>query len=184
MRHPTLTVIGSILILAGCGGRSGLETPAPNVGGGPVLRGRRGQRRFSFDRWFDYQKPWLAGNQWWHDRHRRYHEHWSYRGNRRGPSRRWKCDSRCYRQRWIVRSWRRGEFRQRWLHCRLSYRASFYTATRWLKNGQLQSGAGTFGATFMRFFIMGDPRRAWGYFKDIYGRIADEFTITLSSPAQ
>jgi len=61
-----------------------------------------------------------------------------------------------------------------------SWWASYYTANQWLKNGTLQSGTATFGATFIRFNVMGNRRRAWGYFKDVTGKVADEFTLDLS----
>ncbi|MFZ5891051.1 MAG: DNRLRE domain-containing protein [Myxococcota bacterium] len=55
--------------------------------------------------------------------------------------------------------------------------ASYYTSDRWYQNGVLRSGVGTHGALFIRFHVGGDPRRANGYFKDVNGRIADQFTI-------
>jgi hypothetical protein len=57
--------------------------------------------------------------------------------------------------------------------------ASYYTANEWLKNGALQSGTGTFGALFIRFHVDGNPRRAKAYFKDVNGRVADEFVIDV-----
>lgn len=55
--------------------------------------------------------------------------------------------------------------------------ASYYTADKWLKNGVVEPGGGTYGALFVRFYVDGDPRRARAYFKDINGRIVDEFTV-------
>jgi hypothetical protein len=57
--------------------------------------------------------------------------------------------------------------------------AAQYAANRWLKSGAVQSGTGTYGATFIRFHVDGNPRLARGYFKDVNGRIADEFTIQI-----
>ncbi|HET9958080.1 MAG TPA: DNRLRE domain-containing protein [Polyangiaceae bacterium] len=57
--------------------------------------------------------------------------------------------------------------------------ASYYTSDRWFRNGVLQTGAGTFGAFFIRFHVGGDPKRADAYFKDVNGRIADQFTIQV-----
>jgi hypothetical protein len=57
--------------------------------------------------------------------------------------------------------------------------AAQYSADRWLKSGVVRSGTGTHGALFIRFHVDGNPRLARGYFKDINGRIADEFTITV-----
>ncbi len=55
--------------------------------------------------------------------------------------------------------------------------ASYYTSDRWFQNGTLMSGSGTYGATFIRFNVGGNPRQATAYFKDVNGRIADQFTI-------
>jgi hypothetical protein len=55
--------------------------------------------------------------------------------------------------------------------------ASYYASNRWLMNGVLQSGTARFGALFIRFNVGGNPRRADAYFKDVNGRIADQFTI-------
>ncbi|MDX1415591.1 MAG: metallophosphoesterase [Candidatus Promineifilaceae bacterium] len=49
--------------------------------------------------------------------------------------------------------------------------ASIYTSSQ---------GA-NFGALFITFHVDGDPYKARGYFKDIDGVVADEFTITLNS---
>lgn len=58
--------------------------------------------------------------------------------------------------------------------------AAQYASNRWLKSGTLQTaGVGTYGALFVRFHVDGDPRLARGYFKDVNGRIADEFTIRV-----
>jgi hypothetical protein len=57
--------------------------------------------------------------------------------------------------------------------------ASYYAANGWVKNGVLQSGTGTFGALFVRFHVNGNPRRAEAYFKDVNGRVADEFVIDV-----
>ena len=55
--------------------------------------------------------------------------------------------------------------------------ASYYTSDRWYKNGVMQSGTGTHGALFIRFNVNGNPRQATAYFKDVNGRLVDEFTI-------
>ena len=57
--------------------------------------------------------------------------------------------------------------------------ASYYAGGRWLMNGEPQLGEGNFGALFIRFHVDGDPRRARAYFKDVAGRVADEFTIEV-----
>jgi hypothetical protein len=57
--------------------------------------------------------------------------------------------------------------------------ASQYAAKRWMKSGQVQSGSGTYGALFIRFRVDGNPRLARGYFKDVNGRLVDEFTIQV-----
>lgn len=57
--------------------------------------------------------------------------------------------------------------------------ASYYTQNKWVKNGTLMSGTGTYGALFIRFNVEGDPKRAHAYFKDVNGRIADQFTIQV-----
>jgi hypothetical protein len=56
--------------------------------------------------------------------------------------------------------------------------SSYYASNRWMMNGVLQSGTARYGALFIRFNVGGDPRRADAYFKDVQGRIADQFTIT------
>jgi hypothetical protein len=55
--------------------------------------------------------------------------------------------------------------------------ASYYASNRWLLNGAVQSGSARYGALFIRFNVSGDPKRADAYFKDVNGRIADQFTI-------
>lgn len=55
--------------------------------------------------------------------------------------------------------------------------ASYYTANRWVRDGAVQSGTGTYGALFVRFHVDGDPRKAIGYFKDVNDRIVDQFVI-------
>jgi hypothetical protein len=57
--------------------------------------------------------------------------------------------------------------------------SSYYTSNRWLKNGAAMSGTATYGALFVRFNVDGDPKRARAYFKDVNGRLADEFTIQV-----
>lgn len=57
--------------------------------------------------------------------------------------------------------------------------ASYYAGGRWLMNGAPQLGEANFGALFIRFHVDGDPRKARAYFKDVAGRIADEFTIEV-----
>jgi 3',5'-cyclic AMP phosphodiesterase CpdA len=55
--------------------------------------------------------------------------------------------------------------------------AAYNTSTRWLKSGLVRDGMNQYGALFVRFNVMGNPRQAWGYFKNIDARILDEFTI-------
>ena len=55
--------------------------------------------------------------------------------------------------------------------------ASYITNNKWLKNGAVQSGGGTYGALFVRFHVDGNPKKATAYFKDLSGRLVDEFTI-------
>ncbi len=55
--------------------------------------------------------------------------------------------------------------------------SSYYTSDRWMKNGVMQSGSARYGALFIRFHVDGDPKKAVAYFKDVQGRLADEFTI-------
>jgi hypothetical protein len=55
--------------------------------------------------------------------------------------------------------------------------SSYYTSNKWMKNGVVQSGTATYGALFIRFHVDGDPKKARAYFKDVNGRLADEFTI-------
>lgn len=57
--------------------------------------------------------------------------------------------------------------------------AAQYAANRWMKSGIVQSGTGALGALFIRFNVDGDPKLARGYFKDVNGRVADEFTIRV-----
>jgi hypothetical protein len=57
--------------------------------------------------------------------------------------------------------------------------ASYYAANRWVKNGTLMTGTGTYGALFVRFNVGGNPKRANAYFKDVNGRLVDEFTIQV-----
>lgn len=55
--------------------------------------------------------------------------------------------------------------------------ASYYTADRWVKNGTDMGSTGHYGALFIRFHVDGNPRRARAYFKDLDGRMVDEFDI-------
>ncbi len=55
--------------------------------------------------------------------------------------------------------------------------SSYYASNRWVKNGVTQSGTAALGALFIEFNVDGDPRRANAYFKDVNGRLVDEFTI-------
>ena len=55
--------------------------------------------------------------------------------------------------------------------------ASYYSANKWLKNGLVEPGSGTSGALFVRFHVAGDARRGEAYFKDVNGRIVDQFTL-------
>jgi hypothetical protein len=64
------------------------------------------------------------------------------------------------------------------LHDDDTWWSSYYASNRWVMNGVLQSGTARYGALFIRFNVGGDPRRADAYFKDVQGRIADQFTIT------
>jgi len=57
--------------------------------------------------------------------------------------------------------------------------ASYYTSNKWVKNGTVMSGTADYGALFIRFHVDGDPKKAHAYFKDVNGRIADEFTIEV-----
>jgi hypothetical protein len=57
--------------------------------------------------------------------------------------------------------------------------ASYFTSDRWMMNGVEQTGVGTHGALFVRFHVDGDGRKALAYFKDVAGRIADTFTISV-----
>jgi hypothetical protein len=36
---------------------------------------------------------------------------------------------------------------------------------------------GNYGALFIRFYVDGNPNKAYAYFKDVSGRIVDTFTI-------
>ncbi|WP_437611680.1 DNRLRE domain-containing protein [Sorangium sp. So ce834] len=57
--------------------------------------------------------------------------------------------------------------------------SSYYASNKWVKNGTLMSGIADYGALFIRFNVGGDPKRATAYFKDVDGRLADEFTIQV-----
>ncbi|XXX78682.1 DNRLRE domain-containing protein [Sorangium sp. So ce134] len=57
--------------------------------------------------------------------------------------------------------------------------SSYYASNKWVKNGTLMSGTADYGALFIRFNVNGDPKRATAYFKDVNGRLADEFTIQV-----
>ncbi|WP_437678287.1 DNRLRE domain-containing protein [Sorangium sp. So ce131] len=57
--------------------------------------------------------------------------------------------------------------------------ASYYASNKWVKNNTLMSGTAAYGALFIRFNVDGDPKKARGYFKDVNGRLADEFTIQV-----
>ncbi|WP_437725896.1 DNRLRE domain-containing protein [Sorangium sp. So ce861] len=57
--------------------------------------------------------------------------------------------------------------------------ASYYASNKWVKNGTLMSGTADYGVLFIRFNVDGDPKRATAYFKDVDGRLADEFTIQV-----
>jgi hypothetical protein len=57
--------------------------------------------------------------------------------------------------------------------------SSYYASNKWKKNGVVQTGTGTYGATFIRFNVDGDPKKATAYFKDVNGRLVDEFTIQV-----
>ncbi|KYG07068.1 hypothetical protein BE21_31250 [Sorangium cellulosum] len=57
--------------------------------------------------------------------------------------------------------------------------SSYYASNKWVKNGTLMSGTADDGALFIRFNVGGDPKRATAYFKDVDGRLADEFTIQV-----
>ncbi|MDF3067107.1 MAG: hypothetical protein K0R38_2708 [Polyangiaceae bacterium] len=58
--------------------------------------------------------------------------------------------------------------------------ATTYASNRWYKNGALQpSTSATYGALFINFHDGGNTKRATAYFKDLSGRMIDQFTITL-----
>ena len=58
--------------------------------------------------------------------------------------------------------------------------ATTYANNRWLKNGVTQSATSvTYGALFVRFHDGGNSKRAVAYFKDLNGRLVDEFTIEV-----
>ncbi|WP_437907328.1 DNRLRE domain-containing protein [Sorangium sp. So ce327] len=57
--------------------------------------------------------------------------------------------------------------------------ASYYAGNKWKKNNVVMSGTAAYGALFIRFHVGGDPKRATAYFKDVNGRLADEFTIQV-----
>jgi hypothetical protein len=58
--------------------------------------------------------------------------------------------------------------------------ATTYASNRWYKNGALQpSTSASYGALFIRFHDGGDVKRAVAYFKDLNGRLIDEFTINV-----
>jgi len=63
------------------------------------------------------------------------------------------------------------------LHDDDTWWSSQYASNRWMKDGIVQSGVGTYGALFVRFYVDGDPKKALAYFKDINGRIVDSFTV-------
>jgi len=66
------------------------------------------------------------------------------------------------------------------LHDDDTWWSSQYATNRWMKYGVLQSGVATYGALFIRFYVDGDPKKAFAYFKDVNGRIVDSFTIWAS----
>jgi len=47
----------------------------------------------------------------------------------------------------------------------------------WMSNGVVKNGTADYGALFIRFNVDGEPDKARGYFKDITGRILDDFII-------
>jgi hypothetical protein len=58
--------------------------------------------------------------------------------------------------------------------------ATTYASNRWYKNGALQpSTSASYGALFIRFHDGGNIKRAVAYFKDLNGRLIDEFTINV-----
>jgi predicted phosphodiesterase len=58
--------------------------------------------------------------------------------------------------------------------------ATTYSSNRWLKNGVTQTlGTPSYGALFVRFHDGGNPKRAVAYFKDLNGRLIDEFVINV-----
>lgn len=57
--------------------------------------------------------------------------------------------------------------------------ASYYTSDRWYKNGVTMNGGSDHGALFVRFYVDGDPALARAYFKDVNGRLVDEFDIRV-----
>ncbi len=64
-------------------------------------------------------------------------------------------------------------------HASDTWWASYATSDRWLFNGVQQSGSADYGALFIRFFVEGTATRAHGYFKDVSGRILDDFIIEV-----
>ncbi|HEX2869635.1 MAG TPA: DNRLRE domain-containing protein [Polyangiaceae bacterium] len=58
--------------------------------------------------------------------------------------------------------------------------ATTYASNRWYKNGVTQTASNiTYGALFVRFHDGGNVKRAVAYFKDLNGRLVDEFTIEV-----
>lgn len=58
--------------------------------------------------------------------------------------------------------------------------AATYASNRWMKNGVVQpTTTARYGALFIRFHDGGNNKRAVAYFKDVGGRLVDEFVITL-----
>jgi hypothetical protein len=58
--------------------------------------------------------------------------------------------------------------------------ATTYASNRWYKNGTLQPAtSASYGALFIRFHDGGNVKRAVAYFKDLNGRLIDEFTINV-----
>jgi Calcineurin-like phosphoesterase len=58
--------------------------------------------------------------------------------------------------------------------------AAYATRDAWLSHGAAQEGAADYGALFVRFAVDGEPDKARGYFKDVSGRVLDEFELRAS----
>lgn len=65
-------------------------------------------------------------------------------------------------------------------HSSNTWWATTYASNRWLKNGTTQpTTSAAYGALFIRFHDGGNTKRAVAYFKDLNGRLIDEYTIEV-----